>query len=80
MSELVHSERRFRHAIPERHRRSLDTRVQWLWNQRSGTVQKVFEKSTDILDRTAATMVLQAIFEKNLGASGMKVTQPEVAK
>ena len=60
------SERRFRHSIPEKHRTSLDTRIQWLWNQRSGTVQSVWEQSKDMLDRTAATIILQALFGKDL--------------
>ena len=70
MSELVPTdrERRYRHEIPERHRHSLDTRIQWLWNQRSGTVQSVWENTPDALDRTAATMILQALFAKDMNS------------
>lgn len=58
--------RHFRQGVPEDHKESLDTRVAWLWMQRFGTVQKVYEKSADTLDRTAATLILQAIFGKDL--------------
>jgi hypothetical protein len=66
-SELVAPEnRRWRKAIPEKHRSSLDTRVRWLWNQRFGTVQTVYNETDDLLDRTAATLILQAIMAKDL--------------
>ena len=64
-SELV-TTRRFRGAIPEHHQSSLDTRLQWLWMQRFGTVQMVWKDSKDVLDHTAATLVLQAIMGKDL--------------
>jgi hypothetical protein len=57
---------KFRGRIPESHRASLDTRIQWLWHQRFGTVQTVWQKSPDILDHTAATLYLQAIMAKDL--------------
>jgi hypothetical protein len=63
---LVLVERRFRRRIPEAHRTSLDTRIQWLWNQRFGTVQMVWKDSPDVLDQTAATLILQAIIAKDL--------------
>jgi len=59
-------DRRYRGEIPEVHRASLDTRIQWLWNQRFGTVQTVWQLSPDVLDNTAATLVLQAIMAKDL--------------
>lgn len=70
MSELIPTEpdRRFRHQVPRSHRTSMDTRIAWLWNQRSGTVQSVWENSPDVLDRTAATMILQALFGKELAS------------
>lgn len=58
--------RKYRSAIPEAHRSSLDTRVQWLWNQRFGTVQTIWKDSPDVLDHTAATLILQAIMAKDL--------------
>lgn len=58
--------RRWRSEVPDGHRTTLDTRVKWLWNQRFGTVQMVYLKSPDILDRTAATLIIQAIMAKDL--------------
>lgn len=57
---------KFRKRVPEQHRTSLDTRIQWLWNQRFGTVQTVWQQSPDVLDTTAATLILQAIMGKDL--------------
>jgi len=58
--------RRFRQQVPEDHRTSLDTRLLWLWHQRFGTVQTVYNNSPDILDVTAATLILQAIMARDL--------------
>jgi hypothetical protein len=59
-------QRKYRHRIPELHRASIDTRIQWLWNQRFGTVQMVFKESPDVLDVTAATLILQALIGHDL--------------
>ena len=59
---------RFRNEIPADHRKSIDTRIAWLWNQRFGTVQQVWKNSKDMLDHTAATLILQAVFAKDLEA------------
>ena len=59
-------EYRFRRQVPDSHRASLDTRIIWLWHQRFGTVQMVWKDSPDILDVTAATLILQAIMGKDL--------------
>ena len=58
--------KRFRKEIPAKHKQSLDTRLQWLWNQRFGTVQQVYTNTTDLLDRTAATMILQCVIGEDL--------------
>lgn len=68
MSDEMIPVRRWRSEVPEAHRHSMDTRLQWLWNQRFGTVQTVYTKSKDILDRTAATLILQAIMARDLRA------------
>lgn len=69
-SELVTTgpARKYRGRVPDSHRQSLDTRIQWLWNQRFGTVQTVWQVSQygDVLDHTAATLILQAILGKDL--------------
>lgn len=64
----VPPDRRFRSEIPKQHRHSIDTRLAWLWSQRFGTVQAIYQSTTDLQDRTAATMVLQAIFGKDLNS------------
>ena len=69
--EVVSITRRFRGEIPEAHRSSLDTRLLWLWHQRFGTVQmvwKVSQENGQVLDHTAATLILQAIMAKDLDA------------
>lgn len=58
--------RKFRKQIPDAHRLSLDTRIQWLWHQRFGTIQMIWKESNDVLDHTAATLFLQAIMAKDL--------------
>lgn len=59
-------QRRYRVRIPEAHQGSLDTRIRWLWHQRFGTVQSVYNASPDMLDRTAAILIIQAIMAKDL--------------
>lgn len=67
MTELVAvTQRKYRAEIPAVHRDSLDTRIRWLWHQRFGTVQTIWQQSPDILDHTAAMMILQAIMAKDL--------------
>lgn len=64
-SELVLT-RKYRKRIPDSHRTSLDTRIVWLWHQRFGTVQTIWNETNDVLDKTACTLVLQAIMGKDL--------------
>jgi hypothetical protein len=67
MSDLVHVPTpKFRREIPEAHRTSVDTRLRWLWNQRFGTIQAVYQFTPDLLDRTAAQMFITAIWSKDL--------------
>jgi len=66
VSDEVVPIKRFRTQVPDGHRGSLDTRLLWLWHQRFGTVQTVYSSSPDILDVTAATLILQAIMAKDL--------------
>lgn len=66
MSGAIVPTRKFRREIPEAHRGTLDTRLRWLWHQRFGTVQMIWKDSPDVLDHTAATLILQAIMGKDL--------------
>ena len=68
MNDELEPVRKYRKAIPEVHRTSLDTRVQWLWHQRFGTVQTIWKESSDPLDKTACTLVLQAVIEMDLNS------------
>lgn len=67
-AEVVPIQRKYRKQVPESHRATVDTRLLWLWNQRFGTVQTVYQQSPDILDRTACTIILQAIMAKDLNS------------
>jgi hypothetical protein len=58
--------RKYRNRVPDEHRSSLDTRLAWLWEQRFGTVQRVWGESRDMLDRTAATLIIQAVMARDL--------------
>lgn len=57
---------KFRKGIPKEHQVSLDTRLVWLWHQRFGTVQTIYNTTKDVLDATACTLVLQAIMAEDL--------------
>lgn len=65
MSEVV-PVKNYRTSVPSEHRASLDTRLRWLWLQRFGTVQTIYSRSEDILDVTAATLILQCIMARDL--------------
>jgi hypothetical protein len=67
-TDVVPTGHRFRNQVPDSHRASIDTRIAWLWNQRFGTVQMVWQQSKDVLDHTAATLILQAVFASDLDA------------
>lgn len=58
--------RKYRKQIPASHRQSLDTRIVWLWHQRFGTVQMIWKETKDVLDKTACTLVLQAIMGQDI--------------
>ena len=60
--------RKYRKQIPEEHRTSLDTRIQWLWGQRFGVIQQVWKESPDLLDHTAAILFMQAILAEDLAS------------
>lgn len=66
MSQSLVKDRKFRREIPAKHKRSLDTRLQWLFNQRFGSVQNIYKHSQDVLDHTAATMILQCVLAEDL--------------
>lgn len=77
MSDVPVVVRKYRKQIPDAHRTSLDTRIRWLWHQRFGTVQMVWKDSPDILDKTAATLILQAIIARDLDSIEQLFTRLE---
>lgn len=68
MGDELEVVRKYRKQIPEIHRGSLDTRVQWLWHQRFGTVQTIYQQSPDPQDVTAASLIIQAIIDQDLNS------------
>lgn len=68
---------KYRSAVPDQHKASIDTRLRWLWNQKFGVVQTVWRDSKDVLDHTAATMILQCILAKDLQAIEMLFSRIE---
>lgn len=68
MSDVPVERKKFRRQVPAEHKASIDTRLAWLWNQRFGTVQMVWKDSPDLLDHTAATIILQAVLAKDLNS------------
>ena len=57
---------RFRNSVPAEWRKSIDTRIYWMWHQRLGTIQQIREKTHDVLDLTAAELVLEAVYGDDL--------------
>ena len=71
MSDVVSRRQNFRRSIPKEHRASLDTRILWLYNQRFGTIQQVYQSSDDLDDRTVASLFINAIWHKDLDSIAM---------
>lgn len=71
MSDVVSLRQNFRRSIPKEHRASLDTRILWLYNQRFGTIQQVYQSSDDLDDRTVASLFINAIWHKDLDSIAM---------
>lgn len=62
------SKKKYRSAIPEEHLTSIDTKLRWLWNQRFGTVQKIWQETDDADTKAAATLCLNAAYIGDLSA------------
>ena len=71
MSDVVPLRQNFRRSIPKEHRASLDTRILWLYNQRFGTIQQVYQSSDDLDDRTVASLFINAIWHRDLDSIAM---------
>lgn len=66
MSTAIVKQQRFRSEIPRKHKASLDTRIAWLWRNRWGTVEAVYQDSRDPVDRMVAQIFIQAVVYKDI--------------
>lgn len=62
------AKKKYRSEIPEEHLTSIDTKLRWLWNQRFGTVQKIWQVTEDADTKAAATLCLNAAYLGDLAA------------
>lgn len=75
MSEVV--QYKYRSEVPAEHCTSADTKLRWLWNQRFGTLQNIWQNTTDGDTRAAATLCLNAAYIGDLTAINMLLTRLE---
>lgn len=59
-------QRTLRREIPEEHCGSNDSRLEWLWMQRSAQVQNIYINTKSPLTRMACALVLSAALAANL--------------
>lgn len=71
------AKKKYRGSIPAEHTTSIDTKVRWLWNQRFGTVQKVWQETDDAETRAAATLLLNAAYVGDLSAINVVLNRLE---
>ena len=69
--------RRFRGEIPAEHCGSADTKLRWLWNQRFGTVQSIWQNTTDGDTKAACALVLNAAYVGNLASISLLLQRLE---
>lgn len=62
------AKKKYRSSIPEAHLTNIDTKLRWLWNQRFGTVQKIWQETDDAETKAAATLCLNAAYLGDLAA------------
>lgn len=71
------AKKKYRSEIPEEHLTSIDTKLRWLWNQRFGTVQKVWQETVDADTKAAATLCLNAAYLGDLTAISLILNRLE---
>lgn len=69
--------RKFRQDIPAEHCGSTDTKLRWLWNQRFGTVQTIWQNAEDGDTKAAAALCLNAAYTGNLTAINLLLNRLE---
>jgi hypothetical protein len=62
----VERQRKMLNNIPQEHRKTDDTRLEWLWNQRLIVVQWIYTNTDSARDKMAASLVLLAAWSANL--------------
>ncbi len=75
--ELVAPNYKFRSEIPEEHCRNSDTKLRWLWNQRFGTLQSVWQNTQDGDTKAAATLCLNAAYVGDLTSINLLINRLE---
>ena len=77
--EVVETKKKsaLRSEIPAKHCASDDTRLQWLWNQRLVTAANIFYKTKDARTRMAASLVMTATAQGDLGAISLLLQRLE---
>src|SRR5690606_1517937 len=76
-AEVVATNRRFRNEIPAEHCGSADTKLRWLWNQRFGAVQSIWQNTADGDTKAAAALVLNAAYVGNLASINLLLQRLE---
>lgn len=69
--------KKYRSTIPEEHLTSADTKLRWLWNQRFGTVQKIWQETEDAEIKAAATLCLNAAYLGDLASINLILNRLE---
>lgn len=71
------AKKKYRSSIPPEHCTSIDTKLRWLWNQRFGTVQKIWQETEDADTKAAATLCLNAAYVGDLSAINIVLNRLE---
>ena len=71
------AKKKYRGSVPEEHSTSIDTKLRWLWNQRFGTVQKIWQETDDADTKAAATLCLNAAYVGDLTSIGIVLNRLE---
>lgn len=76
MSEIERYEKpieqgKYRKSIPDAHMASADTKLRWLWNQRFGTLQRIWQETNDGETKMAATLLLNAAYGGDIPSIGI---------
>lgn len=71
------AKKKYRQAIPPEHCGSIDTKLRWMWNQRFGTVQKIWQTTEDADTKAAATLLLNAAYAGDLSAISVVLNRLE---